>query len=265
MANDSTRGFEVRTIRTGETLGCFGYGVEILDGGVRGSENTLILGRGNDQGGDPAFSAAAYLRCYPGSKLISEFDYCRLGPAQQNALDVDTVTIRIHTHRNAVFSDSHGQGMHRKRWLARGTTGVVAAGGAVKIYESNDDNGSSIVHDDYHTDSRMSDKAFLDGFVYADTTCDLWILAATESTPAVPGTYRGIIVASLILRTMPAGIANANRVTGYTYNFTFGSTGLTSTVGVPVPCPATPFEIWMLNTSAGNMQGGYMVGLRGSL
>jgi len=261
---DDNRGFEIKTLRTGDNPNWRGFGLEVIDGGLRGGENKLVFSRGNEKG-DGDLVETAYIRCTPGARIVSDFDAVKLLPLAQNGSDIDAVTVKLYTKPLGVFTDVHGIGMHRKRCLARSNTGVIAAGAAVKLYESHDDNGSAVIHDEYHTDSRMSDRGFFDGFVRADQTFEIWIVAAVTSTPSVPGTYYGIIAATAVLRTMPAGIADATHVTAYTYNFTWGSTGLTSTVGIPVPCPGTPFEIWLVNTSVGNLSGSYSIGLRGSL
>jgi hypothetical protein len=265
MEEKAPRDFEIRQVVSGGFSGGAGYALEILDGGLKGGENKLLLGRGS-LGTDPAITASDFLRATPGNRLVSYFDYVYMPPGA-DANDVDTVTFRVQKVRQAVATDTVSPGLTRKRYLARGLGGVIAAGQAEKMYESNPISGpfGLIRRDDYYTDSRLTDLGYFDGWVAGDTTFTVWIFAARSNSTAGAGTFRPIAAATAQNRSAMAAVFGANHTAAYSYNFTWGSTGLTSTVNVPVPVPGTAFEIWVENNGAGNLNYEYAIGIRGSL
>ena len=262
---NDTRGFEVRTIKTGDALGCAGYGLEIVDGGSRGGENLIIVGRGS-YGTDQAYTDEASIRAWPGNKLISTFDYIRVAPTLGggSVLDIDTMRVKVQTARNAVFTDAQRPGMTTKRNLARGITGSIAAGAATRIWESNS-NVADVYRDDYYTDERLTEAGYFDGWTFGDVAHKVWILAARSRTPAGTTNLHPIVEATAQTRTLAAGIADGTHVGGFSYNFTWGQTSATSTVGIPVVYPGGAVEVWIENTSAGPGTFEYFLGLRGSL
>lgn len=264
----ATRGFEIRQIKNGQRLGSRGFALEIIDGGVRAGQNKLQLYKGN-YGADTAYTDEGSLRCWPGNRIICDYDAVGLARGN-NAGDIDTVTFKSYQLRNAIFTDTQPTGMTRKRWLTRGTTSAIGATFTQLLYMSNDLVGA-IDRDDYYTDSRLTDLGYFDGWIASTGTFNVWIMAALQrdSTNSAP-TMRPIAKATATDRvtgfpTFSHTGGGGGYTASYSYNFTWGSTGATSTVNVPVPVPGSAFEIHVENTSAGNLTFEYAIGVRGQM
>jgi hypothetical protein len=268
--NQATRGYEIRTIRHGDNMPWRGYGIEIVDGGVRGNDNILTVGRTIGGGVDPTYNDQATMRCSPGNKLIADFDFVRMTcPAAINGGNPgpDTVTLKLHQQRNSVFTDAQPPGMTRKRWLTRGTQGVISAGSTQLLYQSNDII-TGIMRDDFHLDTRLSEHGFFDGWIAGDQTFNIWIFAARQRDGTTNTAMRPLVKANAQDRNtgFPGSWGGAAvHTAGWSYDFTWGATGATSTVGVLVPVPGGAFEIHVENTSVSGLNIEYALGIRGAL
>lgn len=257
-------GFDVRTINSGERLPIRGYGLQVLDGGLRRHKNVLSIGRNLPGGTDPSDVTKQALTCAVGNALVADFDYVAL-PLGSNALDVDRVKLLIATTRNAVFTDGRKADTFTHRGLARGVSSVITAGSCAKLYSSNDET-QPIEVDDYHTDSQNRDDGFFDGWITGNQTFRVWIMVATANSLTTNGEFYPLVGATATDRsTAPAAGMGTHHNAGYTYNFGWGATGLTSTVTVPIQCPGGAYEIWVENTSVSGLTVRYQIGVRSRL
>lgn len=265
-----TRGFEIRTIQDGQVLGCKGFGLEIINGGQRGHQNRLVVGRGN-YGSDEAYAEEAGMRCWPGNRLISTFDYIRMAPSPNLADpgNPDTVTVKIKTVRNAVFVDAPPASMTRRRGLVRNLSGVIPTLTTSLLYDSNPTNAALPISSDqfpdkYSFESRLTDEGYLDGWIAGDQTFEVWLLAARAQSANFPAEFRPLIKATARNRlTIPTFTAGTSTFAG-AYSFTFDYQD-SATISFPWRLPGTPYQIHVYNTSGANLQVSYAIGVRGSI
>lgn len=265
-----TRGFEIRTIRSGETLGCKGFAVEILDGGFSGGVNKLSVGRGQ-YGSDEAYADEASIRCWVGNRLVSTFDYIKLSAVSTNDPQLpDTVTVKIQTVRNAVVTDAGSVAMTRRRGLARNLTGIVAAAGTALLYTSNPQVGSggTVTYDDWGLDSRLTDRGWIDGWITSvgapAGAFTVWLLTARTASQGFPGTYSAIVKGNAQDRTVIPVFAEGTSVYAGAFAFTFDWQDGQNT-RLPWRAPAGAWQLFVENTAASNQQYNYAITVRGTL
>lgn len=262
------RGFEIRRIPVSQDVGCAGYGVEILDGGRGGYQNKLVLGRGLF-GTTQAHPLDSEIPCTPGNRVISTFDYLRLKQDTVNdPSSTDSVLVKVHTTRTAVFVDTPAPGVVKKRWLARGSSTIAGSGvGAERIYKSSGTSSSTLsIVDDYHTEPQLDDRGYWCGWVQAEGAgFQVWILAAREDTDGA-AIYRPVQVLAPhdFSASFPSAINSATRDPAFCVDFCTG-TATTTTAGtsIPIPYPGGQVEVWVVNTGVPDLTIHYLLGVKG--
>lgn len=257
------RGFEIRKLQVGSEVGCAGYGVEILDGGRGGYQNKLVLGRGF-YGTNQAHPEDSQIPCTPGNRVISTFDFLRLKQDTVSQTEPDFVTVKVHTTRTAVFSDTPAPGVIKKQWYTRGDL-VIPFGVATRVWKSADYN-NGIAVDDYHTDPQLDIRGYWHGWVMTTATnFAVWILAAHTDTDG-SAIYRPVQVLAPhdFSTTFPSAINSATADPAFTVDFCTGSNA-TTTGGsaIPITYPGGQVEVWIYNSGVIDLTFNYLIGVKG--
>lgn len=257
------RGFVKRQIVAGKTIGIRGYGVEILDGGIAGGNNVLLLER-ESVGADVSFSGDGSMRCFEGARLLAQFDALTLVDPIPASASKDGVLVKVITDPRCVWTDSDPSGCARARFLTRSNGPLtIGAGLFSQIYAEAATVPETVR---YWTDERFDSRGVWHGAVLGDQPFDLYVYSKLNPSD-VTSSYRQ--VQRFISRDTGGGSAAAvaasiGGLTGQALTFDTGTLANNSVNSGPrAPFPAGSLVFFIENRALASGTFEWALGYRG--
>lgn len=215
-----------------------GFGVEIIDGGAYGRENTLHLIRGED-GLSDGVTGADEVPCVAGVRMLGEFTGLRL--VSPRVVPVrDRVKVRVLTQPGVRAVDSQPLGKPRVRFLSRGSANLAA--GAYQLLWASATLGE---YDRFSLEEQFDHPLRWFGWVAGNTAFRIYVFASKDTNPA--GTWHVLTTQDAIENKLPVPQPHAGP--HYSFDFTGPASGLNGESAPPWPYPPGSVELYAFNPS----------------
>ena len=212
-----------------------GYGVEIIDGGAYGRENTLQLVRGED-GLAEGLAGADEVPCVAGTRMLGEFTGLRL-LTPRVAPVLDRVKVRVLTQPGVRAVDSQPAGKPRVRFLSRGSA-MVAPSTYQLLWASATDGE----FDRFSLEEQFDLALYWFGWVGGTRNFTTYIFASNATNPA--GNWHCIVAANAVNNKVTAPPPHPG---GFVFDFSGPQGTLASTSAPTWRYPPGSVEVWVLN------------------
>lgn len=214
-----------------------GYGVEIIDGGVYGRENTLHLIRGED-GLSDGLPGADEVPCVAGVRMLGEFTGLRLVTPRVSPVQ-DQVKVRVLTQRGVHAVDTQPHGKPRIRFLSRGSVSIGPED--LEMLWSSATGGE---FDRFSLEEQFDAALRWYGWIASAISFEVIVWASKETNPA--GNFFPMFRDLAVNVKVPFPTPHPG---GYVWDFQTDVIGTGTQAFLPFPFPPGSVEVWAYNPS----------------